>query len=457
MGDKYFKLDSAVRFRKEEWGVFCVHIVSNKSMLIHPSEAVILSLCSGAIDENEIIETISYIFDVSVAMAEKTFNGIVDKFGDYLLRSDSPSCNGITLNPTQFVYQPKQASNDEIQTYSGPLSIVLSLTLQCNYKCVYCYKGGCLPKKDELTTSEFISIIEQAKELGVFRSFVTGGEPALRSDFAKIIRVIISNGLYPYVSTNGSLISLDLARELIDGGLKTIQISLDSFDEKIQDKMAGYQDSWQLTLKGINNSKTAGLEVRTKCVVTTFNMNTLESYIDQAFNNGIDYVGFSIFFPGVEGRGGFELVPSMQELKNLHEMSKAKRKEYEGRMEVEEIVPMRRWSRLSEELCGAMVTALAISSTGDIIACDLLEQDQEMWAGNIRHNSLKDIWLSSKAQDIRNLRHAQIKEPCISCKQLSLCRTGCFNYSKVCYGDLFSTDPRCPKAKPLPFLINDMG
>jgi cyclic pyranopterin phosphate synthase len=110
----------------------------------------------------------------------------------------------------------------------------ISLTDQCNFRCVYCMPPEglpTLPRSDYLTIDEMVRFARLCGDLGVRRVRLTGGEPLLRKDVVEIVgalkRVATVRDLS--MTTNGSLLGR-LAERLRLAGLDRLNVSLDSLD-----------------------------------------------------------------------------------------------------------------------------------------------------------------------------------------------------------------------------------
>lgn len=108
----------------------------------------------------------------------------------------------------------------------------ISVTDKCNFRCVYCMpaKGlQWLPKSDILSYEEITGIVAQLAPLGLRRLRITGGEPTIRPELAKLIAMLRSIPEIEDIalSTNGLKLP-ELAMELANAGLDRVNISADS-------------------------------------------------------------------------------------------------------------------------------------------------------------------------------------------------------------------------------------
>ena len=110
-----------------------------------------------------------------------------------------------------------------------------------------------------MTADEVLKIAQTAVALGITRIKLTGGEPLLRSDIVDIVSRLAS---IPGISdlsmtTNGVRLSA-LAKPLKDAGLKRVNISLPSLDEKTYSMVSG--GNVAEALEGVDAAVRAGLQ-----------------------------------------------------------------------------------------------------------------------------------------------------------------------------------------------------
>ena len=108
------------------------------------------------------------------------------------------------------------------------ISLQLYLTSQCNLKCIHCYMDAGKGTNDELSTDEFISIIDEFAKLHKTKVAFTGGEPLLRPDIFELAERAKENGLKVSIFTNATLIDESMVEKL-KKYVDEIQFSLDEF------------------------------------------------------------------------------------------------------------------------------------------------------------------------------------------------------------------------------------
>lgn len=108
----------------------------------------------------------------------------------------------------------------------------ISVTDRCNFRCQYCMplEGlPWLPKAEILRYEEIVEIVRQLAPLGLRRLRITGGEPTIRPQLAKLIRMLrdVPGVEDIALSTNGVKLP-EMSQELADAGLDRVNISADS-------------------------------------------------------------------------------------------------------------------------------------------------------------------------------------------------------------------------------------
>lgn len=109
----------------------------------------------------------------------------------------------------------------------------VSITDRCNLRCVYCMPGTGMvfkPRDELLRFEEIVSIARVARELGVRKLRVTGGEPLVRRDCVELVGMLASLGFDELCLTSNGLLFAERAAELKAAGLTRVNFSLDTLD-----------------------------------------------------------------------------------------------------------------------------------------------------------------------------------------------------------------------------------
>lgn len=112
------------------------------------------------------------------------------------------------------------------------ISLRITLTNRCNVNCVYCHHDGMVSSKQEMTVDELYTICKIAKNLGVKKIRLSGGEPLIRKDIVEIVEKIASLGFKDIsMTTNGTMLE-KYAQGLKDAGLDRVNVSLDTLNRE---------------------------------------------------------------------------------------------------------------------------------------------------------------------------------------------------------------------------------
>lgn len=167
-------------------------------------------------------------------------------------------------------------ANTTVDQFNRPIKdIRISVTDQCNFRCTYCMPaeifGEDYPFLEDhklLSFEEIITLVRCLTDLGVEKVRITGGEPLLRKNLAKLINQINQiNGVKDIALTTNGVYLPKLAKPLKEAGLKRINISLDALDDELFKKINGRGVGVAPVLKGIAAAVAANLEVKINMVV----------------------------------------------------------------------------------------------------------------------------------------------------------------------------------------------
>jgi cyclic pyranopterin phosphate synthase len=144
----------------------------------------------------------------------------------------------------------------------------ISVTDRCNFRCGYCMPQEVfgpgfqfMPRADLLSFEEISRITRLFVAEGVSKLRLTGGEPLLRRDLARLVEMLASiDGITDIaLTTNGALLA-GHARRLADAGLSRVTVSLDALDDATFAAMNGVGFSVATVLEGIAAAASAGLQ-----------------------------------------------------------------------------------------------------------------------------------------------------------------------------------------------------
>ncbi|HEY9070150.1 MAG TPA: radical SAM/SPASM domain-containing protein [Candidatus Ozemobacteraceae bacterium] len=121
-----------------------------------------------------------------------------------------------------------------------PLNLNTEITTRCNLKCSFCTHLSLKPHQiGDITFDQFKRLIDEGERFGLPTININGlGEPLLCKELPRFIRYAKEHGVLDVMfHTNGTLMTEEIAEELIDAGLDRIVFSVDSPDKKTYETM----------------------------------------------------------------------------------------------------------------------------------------------------------------------------------------------------------------------------
>lgn len=170
--------------------------------------------------------------------------------------------------------------------------VVWNVGRRCNLRCVHCYShsrdqayGG------ELTTAEAENLIRDLGEFGAPVLLFSGGEPLMRPDLLSLAKSAKNAGLRVVISTNGTLITETMAKDLKEIGLSYVGVSLDGLKET-NDRFRGVKGAFDLALAGIRNCIGAGIKVGLRFTINRRNAQDIPGIFELLEKENIPRVCF---------------------------------------------------------------------------------------------------------------------------------------------------------------------
>ena len=168
----------------------------------------------------------------------------------------------------------------------------LTITGQCNMKCKHCGAVDCMVSKEkrELTTEEYISVINQAVELGCRNIIIAGGEPFLRKDIFDILKFADSRNIVCSILINGLLINEEIIGKLEElRNFSYVRISLDYVDNKKMEEFRGVEGIVDKVIKVVKLLVNNKIRVGVGMTIMPDNLHEIESVATLAKEIGADF------------------------------------------------------------------------------------------------------------------------------------------------------------------------
>ena len=136
----------------------------------------------------------------------------------------------------------------------------ISVTDRCNLRCTYCMPEEVvfMDRAGLLTFEEMAHFVRVAAPLGIDKVRLTGGEPLMRRNLDRLVRMLVAiPGIKDVGLTTNGILLADHAQALYDAGLRRINISLDTLDP-VRFRELARRDGLDQVLEGIAAAKKVG-------------------------------------------------------------------------------------------------------------------------------------------------------------------------------------------------------
>ena len=329
---------------------------------------------------------------------------------------------------------------------SHPLALIAEVTHRCPLHCVYCSNPLELANvKSELSTADWVNILQQSGQLGMLHAHFTGGEPLARPDITELISAARGAGLYTNLITSGLGLSEPRLQALVDAGLDHIQLSFQDSREGTANWIAGakahaHKIELSRTIRQHRIAFTVNL------VVHRQNLDHLQEMIDfiERLNpERIEIAHAQYYGWALVNRAA--LLPTREQLAKAVEIVAAAEKRFAGRIRIDSVVPDY-YAKYPKACMGGWGQRLMlINPAGKVLPCHAAEVIPGLEFENVKEKSLQWIWQESPSfQRFRG--EDWMPEPCRSCERRAEDFGGCRCQALLLTGDVNATDPACSLA-----------
>ena len=343
--------------------------------------------------------------------------------------------------------------------------VVWNMTKRCNLKCVHCYAQAVpVDGADDISTEQAKTMIDDLAAYGAPVMLFSGGEPLVRKDLVELASHATSKGMRAVISTNGTLITKEKARELKGVGLSYVGISLDGMEE-VHDRFRGVPGAFRKALEGVANCQAEGLKVGLRFTINKRNVGEIPGIFRLLADLEVPR---ACFYHLVYSGRGSELIKEdldhaetrqvldliMDETRALFDAGKPKeiltvdnhadgpyvwmRMKREDPKRAEEIFELLQYNEGNNSGRGIG----CISWDGKVHA-------DQFWRnhtfGNVLERPFSEIWDDPNIELLHKLKDkkAHVGGRCAKCRFLNICGGNFRARAEAYYGDEWAQDPAC--------------
>jgi len=341
--------------------------------------------------------------------------------------------------------------------------MVWNVTSACNLKCVHCYASAGKAQK-ELTTSQGLELISQFRDYGVPVVLFSGGEPTMRRDLPELIDAVVKSEIRAVISSNGTLITSDMAKRLSDLGLSYIGVSLDGMKE-INDRFRGVDGAFDDAMRGIYNAMHAGIKVGLRFTMNRRNVEEIPKIFDLMKREGVARICFyHLVYTGRAKELMEEDLTHEQTRQSLDLIMDTTKSMIDSGINAEVLTVDNhadgpyvylRMKEQNDPRAGDVLELLKMNggnSSGLGIGCINWNGDvypDQFWRnhvlGNVLERPFKDIWDNPDNEFLMKLKGKKdhVKGRCATCRWLDVCAGNFRARAEAAADDPWEADPAC--------------
>jgi 12,18-didecarboxysiroheme deacetylase len=343
--------------------------------------------------------------------------------------------------------------------------VVWNVTRRCNLKCLHCYAQATAgPAQDELSHQAALDLLRDLKDFGAPVVLFSGGEPLLRPDLFELVDRAVAHGMRAVISTNGTLISRDLAWRLKDLGLSYVGISLDGA-AAVHDRFRGESGSFAAAMAGVRHCREMGLKVGLRFTVSRLNYREVPAIFDLVEEYQLPRICF--YHLVYAGRGAKLVAEALShpQTRELLDLICARTRQIFDSGRAAEVLTVDNhadgpyiYLKLLKEDPRRAAEVLELlkmnegNNSGRGIGCVSWDGEvhaDQFWRhysfGNVQRRPFGEIWT-----DLTNPLMARLKDKkryvggrCARCRWLEVCAGNFRVRAEALSGDLWASDPAC--------------
>ena len=347
--------------------------------------------------------------------------------------------------------------------------IFWNITNKCNLACAHCYINARpeLDGRNELSLEEAKAFIADLAEMRIPLLLFTGGEPLVRKDFWELADYATARGLKTALSTNGTLITKEVAAKIKALEIEYVGVSLDGAKEETHDAIRNQPGCFKKAVQALRNCAEIGLKAGIRVTITRDNYQEIADLLDLSLELKVPRFCVYWLVPSGRGKEIYNLQLEPQEVAHIFDLLYQRARELDPeKMEIltvdapqdgvyllnklreddsQEYENALKLLQYTGDSCSAGDRVANVDPSGNVYPCQFA-QLEEFKIGNIRERKFSELWNDSENPVLAVFREKTkfLKGKCGSCVYKDLCGGGCRIRAYAQYGDIWAEDPLCP-------------
>lgn len=339
---------------------------------------------------------------------------------------------------------------------AAPETIHFSVTGRCDQACAGCFysaRPGSAVSPSDAPFELFRRVVVQAARARVFQMALGGGEPLLHPRLLEMVRLARQSGILPNLTTNGNLLTVEMAVALREAGLGQAQVSLNGASEETN---RATRPNFVQALAAIEACRAAGLRFGINFLLTRTSLPDLE----QVFRLGESVGAATVNLlrpkpPTTDGDWLERESPTAADYRRIRRILRGLQSSIHPaahgerpatRITVDASLTFLLTDRPPQTLyhagvwgCSAGRKFVTVTQEGEVLPCSHVR-----WSDVGGGDVMRAWWESAILARFRTLEE-EMQGPCRACRYLGLCR-GCPAVVMALGGAFGGPDPHCPAA-----------
>jgi pyrroloquinoline quinone biosynthesis protein E len=342
---------------------------------------------------------------------------------------------GVTSQPTAPVIGP-------------PLWLLAEVTYRCPLHCVFCYNPVDFAKTertDELSTTDWLRVLREARALGAVQCGFSGGEPLMRDDLEELIAEAHRLGYYTNLLTSGVGLTKERAQALKAAGLDHVQLSFQDSTRELNDFLS-HTKTFQLKQEVGETIKALGWPMVMNVVIHRLNIDHIDRIIAMADALGAEYLELanSQYYSWAHLNRD-HLLPTSEQIRRAEAVTDEWRVKVADRMKLFFVAPDYHEGKPKKCMNGWGNVFLTVTPDGTALPCHTAKMLPGLAFPNVREHDIRHIWFDSEGFN-RYRGTGWMKGACVTCPDKEKDLGGCRCQAFLLAGDPAATDPVCPKS-----------
>ncbi len=341
-----------------------------------------------------------------------------------------------------------------MQRHSPPFRLKefkIEVTYHCNLNCIHCSSDARPSNSLEMSRDDCLRILQESAKMGIRDVTFSGGEPLMWPHVFEAVEAAIQHGLRVTIYTSGYTDDFPVkSKQLHKIGASRFIFSVFGATAPNHERVTRKSGSFQCTLSAMKYAVSLGLKTEVHFVPMTGNYRELADVAELACKLGACRISVLRLVP--QGRAALIRDRALNRVQNLelrHQI-RGLRAMY-GYDFVRTGSPYNFLLLNDSPACYAAIDRLIIGPDLRLYPCDAFKQicaeelvKTEEWSCLVSR-SLPECWRKSPyLEAVRTYLTTDFEPPCVSCKHLEKCASGCLAQKAIAYGSLAKKpDPDC--------------